>query len=328
METKMNLSLTCASNYDLFLSIMKLKLLDDFQKFLNHVSLEISKPLRKRFLLFWNDNITLKERCDFWNFWQKEKLYSITCFSKMDLLTSVMRYFDPHFSLPFLKNKKRFSQNCKILQNFKINLMKNCEIELKVFIDLCDKEMKKITLFLKPSEFKLRCEKIQHVFNLISSKKYAALWVAPYQIVPVLYYLLCGTSTQIENSAKYALFWYSVYPPRVDITIDTVAPFLLLGSDNAIIGRLLLHMDTLKDLDNKRMNYVDDPHKLPPMWVSTIMDAFYMYLNENQTTLFSNIIKQFPQLFYIEILLTFILISNNVVDFQTMLYFCQRLVFK
>jgi hypothetical protein len=326
IKTKVNLSLTHKPNYDLFLSSLKLRLLDDFRKFLNHVSLDISKPLRKRFLLFWNDS-TLNEKCDFWNFWHDKKSYQITCFGKMDLLISVMHYFDPKFSLPFLKNKKRFSQNCQILRNFKNNLLKISQRELRVYID-CDIDssnhrMRKIISFLKPQEFKLRCDKIEKVFNQISSKRYAALWVAPYQIISVIYHLLCGRSIQIESSAKYALFWYSVYPPRVNSSIDTVAPFLMLGSDQAILERLSLHSDTLKDLDKKRDDYVDGPHQLPPMWAATTMDAFYFYLNKNQTEHFSTFIEKY-NLCFVEYLLTFILISNNVVDFQTILYFCQR----
>jgi hypothetical protein len=59
------------------------------------------------------------------------------------------------------------------------------------------------------------------------------------------------------------------------------------------------------------------------MWAATTMDAFYFYLNKNQTEHFSTFIEKY-NLCFVEYLLTFILISNNVVDFQTILYFCQR----
>lgn len=280
MMSRVALCQTCTLIHSAYLTHLKISLLKDFQKFLNHVSLKISKPLMKKFEFFWISS-SLNQKMNFWNFWQKNKQYHGNCFAKIDLLMNVLQFIDKNYdNLSKLKNEDEYLECCRILENFFKRLHQIGRSGVKHFIHEYT-HMKKIIIFLTPNELKMRCDSIVKIFPEISSRERLKLSTELHQITPVLCHLLCGRSDQIENSVFGSIFWYSVFPPRVSYCIDTVAPFLLLGSRDGILKRLSLHLDTLETLSQLRNEAFDQIITSKIILCQTI-DAFYFYLDKSQ----------------------------------------------
>lgn len=277
IDSHVSLSQTNSFFHLMFLFQIKLQLLIDFRKYLNHVSLNISKPLIKIFKKFWITG-SLHSKMNFWNFWQANKKYYGNCFDKMKLLMIVLQFIDQKYDdLMKLKNDDKFQICCRAFDIFIQKLHQICPSNVKNYI-YNDYHFQNILIFLKPDELQLRCESILKIFPQISDIN--KIWEDLNQITAVLCHLLCGRADQIEGSIFGEIFWYSYYPPRVSYCIDTVAPFLLLGSKNEIVKRLSLHLPTLENhlkLFDEDRNQNTNRNNI----LSTTCDAFYFYLDKS-----------------------------------------------
>lgn len=271
VESMWNIAVSNKTMLSIFLRVIRSKLYTDLKLYLDHVDLIISGPLID-FMNQRNETMENSELCLFWNIWQNEKRHFTNAFEKMRMMLHCVQFFDASkiscqmlFSQKHLKSRKQwlceFFAACKTMFN---------DEDVMTFWFSSYDNLQKIFFFLTKEEFEARKKAILDLIPFMI--QHTSYKIDKHQMGTILCHLFCGNAQSIRECEKITVFWFSVCPPRSTCWLDPVAPFLVLRKQSAIYNRFALHLNFLREKDERRRNI--------PLEASSIMDAFVFYLDE------------------------------------------------